>query len=369
MTVYAGLDLLDGSGLRRNQALEVVEGRIGSVGPAPGIAADVDLSQSGTPALVTPGFIDLQVNGGAGLMLANCSGPDDVLRIAAAHQAGGSLAILPTLISDRPDRTARVIDCVAAAARQSDSVLGLHLEGPHLTVPGVHDPAMLRPVSTEDVDLYRAAAARLPHLLITLAPEQVSDTQITALVAAGVHVFLGHSNCTYDAAVAAFDVGAKGVTHLFNAMSGLHHRAPGLVGAALDRAPYIGLIADGHHVHPAALRLAARTRPEALCLVSDAMAVAGTRDTGFDLGGTPIARKDGRLTRADGTLAGADLTLVDAVAALQRAGGLSFDTALKAAFDTPHRALTGEPARIAPGGAARLLHWRGTECLGPLGSG
>jgi len=179
-------------------------------------------------------------------------------------------------------------------------------------------------------------------------------------------VFLGPSAADHDTARAAFGAGATGVTHLFNAMSGLHHRAPGLAAAALEDARFLGLIADGHHVHPAAMRLAARSRPEAIFLVSDAMAVAGTRADGFHMEADWIARRDGRLTRADGTLAGADLDMAAATRTYADATGLDWHTALRAAFDTPYRVLTGRPNRIRPGARARLLVWQGRRLVGPL---
>jgi len=358
MTLYTGLDLLDSDGLRPDTTLRIDDNGITAIGEtADGTA--VDLSKDGRRALVCPGFIDLQVNGGGGLMLDACTSLADLEHLAVSHRAGGTTRLLPTLITDTPQTTARIIDLVAQACGDIPALLGLHLEGPHLAIAGAHDPARLRPMTEADLALYRDASARLPHLMITLAPEQVTSSQISALSEAGVLVSLGHSGCIYDTACAAFDAGARGVTHLFNAMSGLHHREPGLVGAALDRAEVIGLIADGVHVHPAALRLAMRARPEAICLVSDAMAVAGTGLTGFELSGRSITRSEGRLSLEDGTLAGADLTQARAVEVMATVGACDPFAALKAAFDTPHRVLTGQPNRIAVGQRADFLQLHG----------
>jgi N-acetylglucosamine-6-phosphate deacetylase len=358
MTLYTGLDLLDGDGLRPDTSLRLENGRISSVGDAPDAQA-VDLSRDGTNALICPGFIDLQVNGGGGLMLGECQTVANLATLVSAHRRGGTVGLLPTLISDTARTTARIIELAADACGTVPGLLGLHLEGPHLAIAGAHDPALLRPMAEADLALYLDAAQRVPHLMITLAPEQATPAQIATLAEAGVCVSLGHSGCDYDMACAAFDAGARGVTHLFNAMSGLHHREPGLVGAALDRADVIGVIADGVHVHPAALRLAMRARPEAICLVSDAMAVAGTGLTGFELSGRTITRSDGRLTLDDGTLAGADLTQARAVEVMTRVGACDPFAALKAAFDTPHRVLTGQPNRIVVGQRADLLQVHG----------
>ena len=355
MTVYAGLDLLDGDGLRPDMTLHLDGDRIVALRPRRPDEAAVDLSQDGQRALVCPGFLDLQVNGGAGLMLGDCRTPQDLSRLAAAHRAGGTLGVLPTLISDSPAETLRLIDLVAETAPQDAAILGLHLEGPHLAVAGAHDPGHLRPLTQADVASYADAARRLPALMVTLAPEQATPVQIGALAAAGVIVSLGHSACGHDRARAAFDAGARVATHLFNAMSGLHHREPGMVGAALDRAEWIGLIADGVHVHDTALRLAWRAARERLFLVSDAMAVAGTGSDGFDLAGRRITRAGGRLTLACGTLAGADITQMAAVRHMAAATGRPLSEILPSAFDAPHRLLTGRANRISAGGPARLL--------------
>lgn len=352
MTLYTGFDLLDGDGWHQDMAIRIEGGAVVELRPRAAGDAGEDLSGD---ALICPGFIDLQVNGGAGRMLSECRTVGDVSGLARAHLKGGTLGLLPTLISDTPQTTTRIIDLVADAARADPAILGLHLEGPHLAVAGAHDPSQLRPMTEADLALYLDAAPRLPRLMITLAPEQATTAQIARLAGAGILVSLGHTGCSYEEALAAFDAGARGTTHLFNAMSGLHHRAPGLVGAALDRARVIGLIADRHHVHPSAMRLALKARPGAICLVSDAMAVAGTGEDDLLLNGRRITRAAGRLTLADGTLAGADLTLWDAVQNLVSECGLPLEAALPHAFDTPHRALHGAPNRVAAGQPVRLL--------------
>jgi N-acetylglucosamine-6-phosphate deacetylase len=311
MSWFTGLDLLDATGLHRDIALHVtahaaeIALRAGQSG--------TDLSRDGARALVTPGLVDLQVNGGAGRLLGDFTATADLFAMDAAHWATGTAAILPTLISDRPEVTRRVIDLVASAQQSCPAILGLHLEGPHLAVAGAHDPAMLRPLTDDDLALYIAARARLGVLMITLAPEMVTQAQIGALNDAGVIVSLGHTGCDYDTACAAFASGARMATHLFNAMSGLHHRNPGLVGATLDCAMPYGLIADGVHVHRAALKIALAAHEPGAVLVSDAMALTGSAADHFTLAGRTAYRRNGRLELADGTLAGADLTLVKAV--------------------------------------------------------
>jgi N-acetylglucosamine-6-phosphate deacetylase len=360
MTWITGLDLLDAEGLRTDMALRIEGAVLTEIAPRSG-QSGVDLSRNGAPALVTPGLIDLQVNGGAGLMLGDCTTSAQILDIAAAHWTTGTAAIVPTLISDRPDSTARIVDLVAEAQQkdQAAGILGLHLEGPHLAVAGAHDPDRLRPMTAADLDLYAEARQRLGFVLITVAPEVVPPAQIRALAEAGITVALGHTACDYDTACAAFDAGAVMATHLYNAMSGLRHREPGLVGATLDRGAAFGLIADGVHVHPAALRIALRSSPSAAVLVSDAMAVAGSRETGFDLAGRRVHRRAGRLELSDGTLAGADLTLVEAIENLACWTGAEIAALAPLAFERPSAILGKGSTRLNAPAPARLLVWRG----------
>jgi N-acetylglucosamine-6-phosphate deacetylase len=358
MTWFTGLDLLDGGGTRRNMALRVAGDRLAEVAPFDG-QDGTDLSQGGRRALVSPGLVDLQVNGGGGRMLADCTTPAEILEIAAAHRATGTDALLPTLVSDTPEAVERVVDLVAAAqARAPGAILGLHLEGPHLAVAGAHDPGRLRPMTRADLKTYAAARARLGRLLLTVAPEVVPPARIAELSEAGVTVALGHTACDHDAATAAFAAGAVMATHLFNAMSGLQHRAPGLVGAVLDGGHRFGLVADGIHVHPAALRIALAASPTGAVLVSDAMAPAGTAAAGFTLGGRSVHRRDGRLELADGTLAGADLTLARAVANVARWRFAPVAEVVPMALDAPYHVLDLPAPGLRTGAAASLLVWR-----------
>lgn len=360
--IFRAAQLFDGTRLHPGAALLVEDGEIAGVldAGAP-LPRNVPVSELGA-GILAPGLIDLQVNGGDGIMLTAGA---DLARICAAHARLGATGILPTLITDTPDATARVVAAGIAAARaRLPGFLGLHLEGPHLDPrrAGAHDPALIRPMADADLAALEAAARTLPALLITLAPEAATPLQITRLTRAGAVVSLGHSDCTAEAAAAAFVAGAPAVTHLFNAMSQLQGRAPGLVGAALGGGVHAGIIADGVHVADAALRTAlAATAPDRLFVVSDAMAVAGTDLAAFDLGGRRITRAGGRLTLSDGTLAGADITLPQSVAHLRRLG-CPLDRALAMASRIPADLIgaTGR-GRLTPGVRADFIHL--TEAL------
>ena len=350
LQTLAATTLFDGAQLLDDMAVMLRDGVIEAIVPRP--AGVVPM-----PGILAPGFVDLQVNGGAGLMVGAGTDAAALARICAVHRDLGCAGILPTLITDGPEVTARVLAAGIAAARvDTPGFLGLHLEGPHLDPrrAGAHDAALIRPMTDADMAALIAARADLPALMVTLAPEAATPAQIAALTAAGIIVSLGHSDCTLDQAQAAFATGARCATHLFNAMSPLGHRQPGLVGAVLSGDAQAGIIADGTHVDPAALRIALRARPGGLFLVSDCMAVAGTTLTEFPLQGRRILRRDGRLTLADGTLAGADLRL-DRAVRVAVAAGADPAQALAMATSVPADLIGAKAGRIAPGRAADLI--------------
>lgn len=300
---------------------------------------DTDIDLAGD--ILFPGFVDLQVNGGGGILFNADPSVATLRRIAEAHRALGVTAFLPTLITDTPETTRAAIAATAEALREGvPGIAGLHLEGPHLSVArkGAHDAALIRPMAQADLDALLEAKRSIPVLKMTVAPESVTEDQVATMAAAGILVALGHSDADYATCRRYMDAGARCVTHLFNAMSQLGNREPGLVGAALGCGTVsAGLIADAVHVHPATIRAAwtAKTGPGRIYLVSDAMAVAGSDATEFELGGRVIRRHDGRLTLEDGTLAGADLDLATAVRVMVTEVGIDLPEALAAATSVP----------------------------------
>ena len=356
--ILTGAAIFDGVQILHDHALVIEAGLIGAIVPASDAPDGPRLMlPAGTLA---PGLIDLQVNGGGGVMLDGAATVAQLTRICAAHAKLGATGILPTLITDTPEATAAVIAAGIAAARGNIAgFLGLHLEGPHLDPrrPGAHDPALIRPLQAADLAQLLKAAANLPALMVTLAPAAATPAQIAALTRAGIVISLGHADCSYDQAMAAIDAGARCATHLFNAMTQLGNREPGLVGAVLGGGIPAGLIADGLHVHPATLRIALACRAQGLFLVSDSMAVAGTDLTRFTLGGREILRHDGRLTLADGTLAGADLSLPQAIAYLIRTLGIAPARALAMASGIPAAVIGAQAGELTRGRAANLVHF------------
>lgn len=345
---FAGAQIFDGVTLWDTHALLVAKD--GTTQPSPR-----DALPDGCPVttlkggVISPGFADLQVNGGGGVMFNDSPDIETLIKMSQAHRNLGTAGFLPTLITDTPDHTRAAIAALRHALRENiPGICGLHLEGPHLSVArkGAHDAALIRPMTADDLAARLEAAEYIDTLMITVAPENVTMAQITALSQAGIIVSLGHSDCDYDTAMRAFDAGARCATHLFNAMSQATPRAPGLVGAALDHGTVsCGLIADGVHVHPAMIRaaLAAHTGPSDVFLVTDAMATAGSDITGFTLNGQVISRNDGRLTLPDGTLAGADLTLPQAVRYMVDVVGDPLAKALARATTIPSALLRKRP--------------------------
>jgi N-acetylglucosamine-6-phosphate deacetylase len=294
---------------------------------------------------ICPGFVDLQVNGGGGLLFNDDPSISALRTIIDAHVSVGTLAILPTLISDTKQLTQTAISAVASAiSLGTKGIIGIHLEGPHLSQArkGAHDPSVIRKMNNDDLNDIADAAKLIPNIMLTVAPENVTNKQIKTLTNLGVIVSLGHTQVTFDDAIAATDSGATCVTHLFNAMSQLTNREPGLVGAALDDDRLTaGIIADGIHIHPSTLRSALRAKEaeNGFFLVSDAMATVGSNIQEFNLNGRTIYRSNGKLSLEDGTLAGADLDLLTSVHNMQSMMGVSKGKAIAMATGIPTKLL------------------------------
>jgi N-acetylglucosamine-6-phosphate deacetylase len=308
-------------------------------------------------AWLAPGFVDIQVNGGGDVLFNDAPAPDAIRAIVRAHRKFGTTALLPTLISDRPEKTAAALAAVECLAGVEPSVLGIHLEGPFLSPekPGVHDRRALRRPTAEDLALL--TAPRSGVTLVTLAPEEVPLQFIADLAVAGVRVSLGHSMATYGQTKAAMAAGLTGFTHLFNAMRPLESREPGPIAAALESAQaWYGLIVDGIHVAPAMLRLALRGSGHPI-LVTDAMPPVGGARSSFMFGGETIVVRDGRCATSDGTLAGAYLDMAGAVRNCVRLLNVSLPDALRFASTHPAEFLgLGQTlGKLAPGFRADMV--------------
>jgi len=334
--------VFDGQDLRRDVALRLEGGRVAALVP---VAEAPPAGLRRVAGTLTPGFVDLQVNGGGDVLLNHLQTPAGLATMAAAHRRFGTVAILPTLITDAPDVLERAADAVIAATGMA-GLLGLHVEGPHISIPrrGTHAAQLVRPLDAPTLAVLRRLRAADVPVMITLAPEAVVPGQIAQIVAMDVTVSLGHTDATAEAVRAALAEGATCFTHLFNAMSPMLNRAPGVTGAAINSTAHCGIICDGIHVADEMVGLAIRARPEAdrMYLVSDAMPTVGGSDH-FTLYGQDIRLVDGRLVNAEGSLAGAHVTMAQSVKRLVDVVGSDLTTALRMAVSTPARVI-GAPA-------------------------
>lgn len=329
--------------------------------------ADGLLSRAQTPGagpvwraggLVAPGFVDLQVNGGGGVLVNGTPTAAGVMAIARAHRSTGTAALLPTLITDHAD----VMDAAAEAVIATlghEGIAGIHIEGPHIasTRKGTHAAEHVRPLDERTFACLERLRGQGVPTMITVAPEAVSPGQIARMAAMGVIVALGHSDATSDLVNAALAEGARTFTHLFNAMSQMQGREPGVVGAAINSQAYASFIADGIHVAPDMLRLAIRARPVAdrMVIVTDAMPTVAGPDS-YALYGQRITLAGGRLVNAEGALAGAHVTMLASVRYAVGVLGQSLEDALRMAITNPSRLM-------GLGGLARTQGRKAEEML------
>lgn len=348
--------VFDGTTLREDMAVIIDGANIVDVVTRVGLPPDLPVED--LPGLwLAPGFIDIQVNGGGDVLFNDAPTPQTIRTIVAAHRRFGTTALMPTLISDTPDKMQAALAAVDELADIEPAVLGLHLEGPFLSAEkaGVHNSHFFRRPTAED--FARIAAPRRAVTLVTLAPEKVGDELIANFTDAGVRVALGHSMATYAQTVAAMAAGLTGFTHLFNAMRPLTSREGGPIAAALESpdACY-GLIVDGIHVSPAMLRLALRGAGRPI-LVTDAMPPVGGSQSSFLLDGKTIVVRDGRCALEDGTLAGAYLDMATAVRNCVRLLGAPLTDALRYASTHPAEfvGLGDRLGKLAPGYRADIV--------------
>jgi N-acetylglucosamine-6-phosphate deacetylase len=349
--------VFDGTAVHRDASVLMEGARILDVIARADVPAGIDMRVMPPGAWLAPGFIDLQVNGGGDVLFNDSPTASGILTIAAAHRRFGTTSLLPTLITDAPEKMKSAIGAAQTAMDKNPGVLGIHLEGPFLSPskPGVHAVRFIRAPGPPDIELL--TARRKGVTLVTLAPERTPKGTIAQLEGAGLRTSLGHSVATYEQTRAAMAEGLKGFTHLFNAMPSLLSREPGPVGAALESADaFYGLIVDGVHVDPSVLRLAVRGAGHPM-LVTDAMPPVGGSQRGFKLYGEEIVAGADRCTRKDGTLAGAILTMAKAVDNCVRMLGVRLEDALRFASTNPAEfiGLGRELGRLAAGYRADLV--------------
>ena len=352
-------NVLTDDGFRPDLAVLVEDGKVVALLPESGLPAGVTRRDLGGGHLL-PGYIDVQVNGGGGVLFNNAPTVEALRSIVAGHRRFGSTGLMPTLISDDVETMRLAVAAVRQAIAEGvPGVLGIHLEGPYIAPErkGTHNADKFRVPDAAEIEM--ATSLDNGVTLVTLAPEQVPADTIRAMVARGAKVAAGHTAASYEQARVGLDAGISGFTHLYNAMTPLQGRDPGVVGAALeDPHSWCGVIVDGVHVHPASLRVALSAKPRGkILLVTDAMPMVGADAPSFELYGETITAIDGVVRNAAGSLAGSALDMASAVRNTVQMLGLPLEEAARMASTYPAQFLGIDDyrGRIAPGCAADLV--------------
>jgi len=351
--LYTNGQIFTGDMIVQGYGVEVEDGIIMSFSPSefpPDNCEIIDLEGN----LLAPGFVDVQVNGGGGALFNDNPDVDCIETILKAHRRFGTTSLLPTFISDDWDGMVRAVGAIQIGIEHGlPGLRGVHFEGPYLNEDrkGIHQAQHIRAVDESALELLSSVG--LGTVVTTLAPEKVSGTYISSLAEAGVRVCAGHTAATYEQTQAGLDAGIVGFTHLFNAMSPLTSREPGVVGAALeDTKSWIGIIVDGHHIHYASLRVAVAAKKQGkMMLVTDAMPSVGAENKNFTLQGQQIFADGGRCQSAQGTLAGSDLNMAGAVRNTVDHLNLPLEEALRMAslYPATFLGLDDRLGRVAPG--------------------
>jgi len=309
--------------------------------------------------ILAPGFIDIQVNGGGGVLFNDAPTVESINTIFSAHLKYGVTSILPTLISDDVEKMKQAIDSVEQMMKiAGNHTLGIHLEGPYIEVSkaGVHEKKHIRKISLGELKTILDSTSAVK--LITLAPELLDSSSMKYLLEKNIVMFAGHTNASFNTCNEFFKNGGKGATHLFNAMSQLTGREPGVVGATFfNKNAKGGIIVDGHHVDLHNVAIASRLMKGRLFLVTDSMPSVGSEIESFNIGEVTIFCKDGKCVTADGTIGGSNLNMLLAVRNCVSKCGIPLDEALRMS-STYQAELLGYGhilGKISPGYHANLI--------------
>ncbi|GAB5452838.1 MAG: N-acetylglucosamine-6-phosphate deacetylase [Halioglobus sp.] len=353
--------VFDGRQFLRDHCVLLHDEQIGALLPRGELPREAELLELNAGTLA-PGFIDLQVNGGGDMLFTAEPEMETIVHMARAHRSMGTTSLMPTIISEVREVHAAAVKAVAdAIAAGHSGILGIHLEGPFFNTNrrGAHRADRLRAFAEQDLK-WLQSLQQFP-VILTLAPEQLQADQIEQLARSGLMLCAGHTDASYEQLHRAAESGLRGVTHLYNAMSPLQSREPGTVGAALAiDSLWAGIIADGHHVHSAAIRIAQRAKPAGkLILVSDAMSTVGGQRDHCELYGESIREVDGKLVNGNGKLAGSAIGMIDAVRYCHEVVDLPLEECLRMASRYP-AVIMGRQAQLgllAPGMRADMVHF------------
>ena len=311
--------------------------------------------------ILAPGFIDLQVNGGGGVLFNNSPNKESLNTIIKAHQFFGTTSVMPTVISDSLEVLEQCIKTVTEEIKNNSSLLGIHIEGPFFNTKyrGVHQKQYISTINSDYLNLFESLKG-FP-VMLTLAPECISSQQLKHLTSLGIKTLAGHSDATYDELDDAIKNGLDGFTHLFNAMGQISAREPGVVGSALHfENTFASIIVDLHHVHPSLIQLAYQLKPTGkLFFISDSMATINHGKPSFELYDEVVNESDGRLVNSEGKLAGSSITQIDAVKNAYQKCNITLNQALAMASRYPaeYLGIENHLGSLKPGYRADLVHF------------
>ena len=311
--------------------------------------------------ILAPGFIDLQVNGGGGVLFNNSPNKESLNTIIKAHQFFGTTSVMPTVISDSLEVLEQCIKTVTEEIKNNSSLLGIHIEGPFFNTKyrGVHQKQYISTINSDYLNLFESLKG-FP-VMLTLAPECISSQQLKHLTSLGIKTLAGHSDATYDELDDAIKNGLDGFTHLFNAMGQISAREPGVVGSALHfENTFASIIVDLHHVHPSLIQLAYQLKPKGkLFFISDSMATINHGKPSFELYDEVVNESDGRLVNSEGKLAGSSITQIDAVKNVYQKCNIPLNQALAMASRYPaeYLGIENHLGSLKPGYRADLVHF------------
>jgi len=338
--------VFDGQNLLSDSALHLAAGKLGQLKPRSDLPENAQVAE--LAGILTPGFFDVQVNGGGGVLYNTSPTPEGLFAIAKAHRKLGTTALLPTVITDAPQVLEDAVEAMKDAYVHF-GIQGIHIEGPHISIArrGTHEAQWVRSLTDCGFERIRQLRDKGIPVLITVAPESLQKGDVAKLVEMGVVVSIGHTDATAAQIKLYLEEGANLFTHLFNGMSQMLNREPGAVGTGINSSAYCSIIADGHHVADDMLQLAMRAKPEKdrMILISDAMPTVGGPDV-FELYGNQILLKDGKLINKQGSLAGAHVTMLESVAYVVEKLGRPLEETLRMAVTNPSR-LMGVEGRVA----------------------
>jgi len=311
--------------------------------------------------MLSPGFIDLQVNGGGGKLFNNAPDKESLNIIIEAHQYFGSTSIMPTVISDSLNILQKCTDTISNEINNNDSLLGVHIEGPFFNVKyrGVHQKQYINTINASYLSLFEKLDS-FP-VMLTLAPECISIKQLKHLKSLGFKILAGHTDASYDQLEEAIKYGLDGFTHLFNAMGQISAREPSVVGSAFDfDETSASIIVDLHHVHPSLINLSFKQKPKGkLFFVSDSMATINHGEPSFELYDEVVSESNGRIINSDGKLAGSSITQIDAIKNAYKKCKIPLESAIAMAtlYPAQYLGVSHYIGQLKQGHRANLAHF------------